>query len=71
LSSLLLAACGFLFFQPEVEFFNQKLCYAGGKLIEYYYTLPFRAGIATCVIEVQIPQLTTSDLRPYNTCFCE
>jgi hypothetical protein len=42
---------------------DQLLRYAGGKLIQYHYTLPFRAGIATCVIEVKIPQLTTSDPR--------
>ena len=43
---------------------DQLLRYVGGNLLQRHYSIPFRAGIATYVIVVYIPQLTTSDLGP-------
>ena len=39
------------------------MCYVGEKLIEYYYTLLFRPGIATHVIVGERPTATTPDPR--------
>ena len=39
------------------------MCYVGEKLIEYYYTLLFRLGIATHVIVGERPTATTPDPR--------